>query len=161
LGRLDTVRSMIEDMPGIQKVRGPHGFTLMHHARMRLRRKNVEGAEKIEQEALVAYLESLGDADIKADALDITTEEQKVYLGKYSFGEGQDEFLNVTVNSRGSLFIARGEYFGRSLLRVDTHSFAPGGAPSVRIKFDVTDGMAQAVTVHDPVPILKATRVEI
>lgn len=160
LGKLDAVKSMIEDMPGIQKIRGPHGFTLLFHAKMRLMRKNVEGVEKEEQEALVEYLISLGDANINATSLDITEEEQKVYFGKYSFGTGEDEYFEVGLNSRGGLYMARGEYFGRTLLRVDAHSFAPGGAPSVRVQFDVEDGLAQSVTVHDPVPIVKALRVE-
>ena len=159
LGKLNAVRSMIEDMPGIQKIRGPHGFTLLFHAKMRLNRKNVEGEEKEQQEALVAYLESLGDANINATSLDISEEEQKVYLGKYVFGTAEDAYFDVTINSRGMLNMARGEYFGRTLLRTDTHSFAPGGAPSVRITFDVKDGVAQSVTVHDPVPVMKATRV--
>lgn len=158
LGKLNAVKSMIEDMPGIQKIRGPHGFTLLFHAKMRLNRKNVEGAEKEEQEALVEYLTNLGDANTNATSLDITEEEQKVYLGKYVFGKADDAYFEVSVNSRGTLSIARGAYFGRSLLRTDTHTFAPGGAPSVKIQFDVKDGIAQSVTVHDPIPVVKAIR---
>lgn len=158
LGKLNAVKSMIEDMPGIQRILGPHGFTLMHHAKMRLLRKNVEGKEKEQQEALVAYLTSLGDADIGAKSLDVTEEEQKIYLGKYPFGSGEDEYFEVKLNSRKILSMARGNYFGRALLKVDEHTFAPGGAPSVRIKFEVKDGLAQSVTVHDPMPIVKAVR---
>jgi len=65
----------------------------------------------------------------------------------------------VTLNSRGQLYMARGEYIGRTLLRVDKHTFAPGGAPSVRITFDVVDGVAKSVTVHDPTPVVKGVRV--
>ena len=140
LGKLNAVKAMIEDMPGIQKIHGPHGFTLLFHAQMRIRRDNVKGEEKEEQEALVAYLASLGDADIRDPSLDISADEQKMYLGKYVFGEGKGDFFAVTLNSRGLLFMSRGEYTGRVLLRRDTHSFAPGGAPSVRINFDVTNG---------------------
>jgi len=160
LGKLNAVKAMIEDMPGIQKIRGPHGFTLLFHAKMRLMRKNVEGAEKEQQEALVEYLTELGDANITATSLDITEEEKKTYLGKYVFGEADDTYFDISLNSRGMLFMARGEYTGRTLLRTDTHTFAPGGAPSVKIQFDVKDGVAQAVTVHDPVPVVKAVRQE-
>ena len=158
LGKLNTVKSMIEDMPGIQKIRGPHGFTLLFHAQIRIRWNLVEGAEKEKQEALVAYLTELGDADTKATSLDISEEEQKVYLGKYSFGQGANDYFDITLNQRGTLFMSRGDYVGRALLRVDTHTFAPGGAPSVQIAFDVVDGKARSVTVLDPVPIVKATR---
>lgn len=158
LGKLEAVRSAVEAMPGIQKINGPHGLTLLFHAQMRLRRENVVGVEKEEQEALVDYLKSLGDADQKDRSLHITKAEQKVYLGKYKFGEGEDEYFNLTLNSRGSLFLSRGEYTGRMLNRVDTHTFAPGGAPSVRIHFEVSEGIAQTLAIHDPVPVLKAIR---
>lgn len=159
LGKLDTVKTIIESSPGIQGLPGPHGITLMSHAKMRLRRKNVEGLEKQEQEALVAYLESIGDADIGATSLEITKEEQAVYFGKYKFGDGEDEYFKVDLNSRGLLFIARGEDFGRSLLRNGEHVFAPGGAPSVRVHFKVLNGHAESLSIHDPDLVLKAMRV--
>ena len=145
-------------MPGIQTIPGPHGITLLAHAQMRLRRQNVEGVEKEQQEALVAYLETLGDANNKATSLDISTKEQQQFLGKYIFGKGADEYFEVTLNSRGMLFMGRGVYTGRILHRTDAYQFAPSGAPSVRIQFDVLDGVAQSVTIHDPVPIVKAMR---
>ena len=158
LGKITAVKAMIEQMPGLQKIHGPHGFTLMHHAKIRLMRENVEGSEKDQQESLVAYLESLGDADIKYPAKDITEEEQKAFLGTYIFGEGEDEFFEVTLNSRGMLFLKRGEYTGRVLLRSDQYSFSPGGAPSVRIQFEVVENQAKSLTIHDPMPMLKALR---
>ncbi len=159
LGKLEPVKHMIEAMPGIQRITGPHGITLLSHAQIRLRIDNVEGPEKEQQEALVEYLTSLGNADEKATALDISKEEQKVYLGTYSFGKGEDEYFEVTLNRSGMLFIARGTYTGRVLLRTAQHSFAPGGAPSVRIVFEVAKNQAQSITIHDPTPILQATRI--
>ena len=91
--------------------------------------------------------------------MDITPEEQKLYLGKYEFGKGADEYFDISLNSRELLYLSRGEYIGRVLNRVDTHSFAPSGAPSVRIKFDVADDVVQSFTIHDPNPVLKALRV--
>ncbi len=158
LGKINTVKSMIEDMPGIQKIRGPHGLTLMHHAKIRLMRENVEGAEKKQQEGLVEYLTSIGDADIKAKSLEMTEADKMVYVGKYPFGEGDDDFFEVTLNSRKNLSIARGDAFGRALFKVDNHTFAPGGASSVRIQFEVKDGLAQSVTIHEPLPIIKVDR---
>ena len=158
LGKLNAVQSMIEDMPGIQRIAGPHGFSLLFHARMRLRRENVEGQEKKQQEELVKFLESLGDADPRAQSLDISEEEQKSYMGKYAFGDNDDEYFEVTLNSRGSLYMSRGEYIGRVLNRVDNHIFAPSGGPSVRISFEMVDGQAASLTIHDPSPILTAHR---
>jgi hypothetical protein len=159
LGKFAAVKAMIEEMPGIQKIHGPHGLTLMHHATMRIRRKNVEGTEKEMQEALVEYLMSLGDADIKATALEITDEERNKYLGKYVFGDGEEDYFNVTINGMNNLALSRAEYTGRNLLRIDTNTFAPGGAPSVKIEFSVKEGQALSLTIHDPVPIVTAIRI--
>lgn len=158
LGKMDTIKSMIADMPDIPKMLGAHGFTLLFHAKIRLIRKNVEGTEKKKQEALVSYLTSLGNADIAATDLGITEEEKKIYIGKYAFGTGEDEYFEVKLNMREMLSMGRGKDFGRTLLRIDKHTFAPGGAPSVKIKFEVKDGVAQSVTIHDPSPILKSVR---
>ena len=159
LGKLETVKSMIEDMPGIQRIHGPHGFTLLFHAQMRLRTNKVAGVEKERQEALVAYLKQVGDADNRAESLTISEEEKKAYLGKYSFGEGEDEYFDISLNRRGFLYLSRGEYIGRVLNRRDDHIFAPSGGPSVRIHFDMKDGIAHSFTIHDPSPVLSATRV--
>lgn len=159
LGHLEAVTAMIESMPGVQRIPGPHGISLMSHADMRLRRNLLTGADKERQEALVEYLKSLGDADVKAISLDISSEEQKKFLGKYKFGEGTDELLEVTLNSRGLLSINRAEQFGRALNRTAENTFAPGGAPSVKIQFEIINGIANSLSVLDPVEILKATRI--
>ena len=158
LGKLNAVKSIIEARPGIQKLHGPHGFTLMDHAQMRLRRENVEGAEKEEQEALVAYLEDLGDANVKTQSLAISEDEQRQYLGKFLFGDGEDEYFKVSVNSRGMLFLGRGDNFGRTLHRVGDHQFAPGGAPSVRVVFQMHQRTATSLVIHDPNPVVEAIK---
>ncbi|MBX2815758.1 MAG: hypothetical protein KTR24_07165 [Saprospiraceae bacterium] len=156
LGKVEAVQAMIEAIPGIQRTLGPHGFTLMHHAQMRLRRENVSGEEKKQQERLVAYLESLGDADIKATSLDITEAEKQVYIGKYPITD--TDLFEIKLNSRQQLSIARGDQFGRALLRVGDHDFAPGGAPSVRIRFDVENDKAISLTILDPGPVITVIR---
>ena len=47
LGELEAVRAVVVANPGIQRIRGPHGLTLLHHAR--------QGGEKAQ--GVVAYLE--------------------------------------------------------------------------------------------------------
>src|SRR4029079_12810113 len=51
MGQLALVKSWIESTPGIQKMRGPHGITMLAHARA-----GGDGAT-----AVRTYLESLGD----------------------------------------------------------------------------------------------------
>lgn len=159
LGKLEAVKGMVEAVPGIQQTHGPHDITLLQHARNRLRRDNISGTDRQNVEQVVAYLESIGDADINATRLEISDEEKQLYLGQYNFGSNKDEIFTVALNSRGSLSIRRGEQVSRFLNRVESHAFAPSGAPSVRIRFDIVDGQAVSLTVHDPVPIVKAVRV--
>jgi len=73
LGKVNAVKAMIEDMPGIERIRGPRGFTLLFHAQMRLRRNNVAGTEKRDQEELVAYLSTLEEANIAEPSYKLST----------------------------------------------------------------------------------------
>ena len=148
LGHLPVVEAYVEAMPGIQRMLGPHGITLLSHAR-----NGGKPARKV-----VAYLESLGDADQEATSLDVSDEDKTRYVGRYTFGAGDDEAFEVVTNRRGMLAIKRGERFGRTLHRVEKHAFAPGGAPAVRVRFDIKDGRAVSLTVHDPAPLVKAMR---
>lgn len=52
LGDVDAVRAIVRGRPGTQRITGPHGLSLLHHARA--------GGEAA---AVVAFLETLGDAD--------------------------------------------------------------------------------------------------
>ena len=148
LGELDAVRAVTAARPGIQGIPGPHGITLLQHAK--------NGGEQAV--GVVAFLEELGGADPRATSLEVGEEQQAVYVGSYRFGAGKDDTLEVLINSRGTLAIKRGERFARVLNRVEDHGFAPGGAPDVRVRFDVAEGRAIRLTVHDPQPIVTAIR---
>ena len=150
MGGIDAVKAAVVAQPGVQRIPGPHGITLLQHAQ--------NGGERAME--VVEYLESLGDADPRAKSLAITDEEKATYVGKYSFGPGEEDALVVQLNSGGSLSIRRRESFGRVLNRVEEHAFAPGGAPDVRIRFVVEDGKAVSVSVHDPHPLVTAQRVD-
>lgn len=150
LGHLEVVRSYIEAMPGIQKTPGPHGITLLQHAR--------NGGDRAKRVA--RYLESVGDADVDATSLQVSDQQQAIYVGRYTFGKGKDDAFEVLVNRRGMLAIQRGERFSRVLNRVEDHGFAPAGATAVRVRFEMKDGRATALTVHDPVPLVRATRTD-
>ena len=157
LGKLDAVRSQIEAMPGVQRTHGPHGITLLQHARNRLRQKNLSAGDRANSKSMVSYLESLGDADIGATSLDITDEQKKIYLGRYTFGSTPEDVLTVGLDRRKNLSFKRGDQDSRRLHLVEAHAFAPSGAPTVRIRFEVKDGRAVALTVHDPIPLVRAT----
>jgi len=160
MGRVGAVRQMVEAMPGVQRIHGPHGFSLLDHPRFRLRHTEMTAADKSSVEATIDYLESLGDADIRAESLEVDEADKPIYIGRYAFDAGADGAFEVHTNNGGQLSIKRGERFGRVMNRVDEHTFAPSGAADVRIRFQVDDRRATSLTIHDPTPLVTARRVD-
>lgn len=147
LGDLQAVKAMILAQPGIQKTPGPHGISLLTHAWM--------GGD--EAQSVYDYLKELGDADGRDTNLEVSDLEKEIYVGTYVFGQGKDDSLIVSKNSRGDLELRRGER-SVNLLRVGEHEFAPVGSPSVRVRFTVVSGASAALTIHDPEPIVVAAK---
>ncbi len=158
LGELELVTQCVLAMPGIQEVRGPHGITLLEHARNGKSGSQNSGRHRKKASAVEKYLVSLGNADIKATNLNISDAKKASYLGHYSFGPGADEKFEIFKNRRGLLSIRRGQRVARTLNRVEEDAFAPVGAPAVRIRFDMSSDQAVSLTIHDPAPVIKATR---
>ena len=57
LGHLETVRNVLTFNPGLLNSKGPHGFTMLHHAN--------KGGES--SKAVVDYLQTLGAKETKID----------------------------------------------------------------------------------------------
>lgn len=150
LGQLDVVRAFVEASPGIQKTAGPHGLTLLHHAR--------QGGD--EAKAVADYLESVGDADIGYRPEPLTDAEREAIVGRYSFGPTDDDVLEVKERKDGGLEIVRASRISRPrLFHLGKGVFHPAGAPAVRIVFGSTDGMVRTLSVLDPDPLVEAVRV--
>ncbi len=149
LGNLDAVRAMIEANPGIQRLHGPHGITLLAHAKF--------GGERSKSTA--AYLESLGDADAGQKGLPVPSEENTAIQGVYAFGNGPDERLKVFEAKRG-LAIERQGHNHRTMLRVGPWEYHPTGAPAVRIRFDSTGSRPNSLTIVDAALEVTARRVQ-
>ncbi len=158
MGEYEVVKSMIEAFPGIQKTRGPHGITLLQHAKNRLRR-DASGSQKAKSNRLISYLEALGDADLGPQGMSMTEDEKALYLGKYRFGEEESEVLEVSLNMRKMLQIGRYGQFGSPLNKVGDARFSPSGALSVVIEFKKEGAVMKSLTIHHPNPILTATRI--
>jgi hypothetical protein len=133
LGQMATVKAMLAAWPGYQRVRGPHGLTMMVHAR-------AGGDGNAE---MVKYLESLGDADPQYPNLPLTDAEQAAILGDYSFGPGPSDRFKVGRGSRW-LTIERAGSSSRNLFHQGGLIFIPAGAEAVRIRFD-----GRSVTLSD------------
>lgn len=159
MGAYKAVQDMVESMPGTQSTPGPHGITLLQHARNRLRITDISETDRNNVNKVISYLEVLGDADVKPKSLEITEEEQKIYLGEYKFGQGADEIFSVNLNSRKLLQMSRKGYSGRTMNKVNSNIFSPSGTASVKISFNVKEGKALSFTIHEPEPIVTAVRV--
>jgi hypothetical protein len=149
LGQLDAVKGFIAAAPGCQRILGPHGLTLAHHAR--------QGGPRAA--ATLAYLQQLGDADIRPTAVALDPVRRAVYTGTYVFGAGANERLEVNAEGAAGLSITRpGLPYARGLRHLGDHTFAPTGAEAVRIRFSVESDRAMSVDVLDPAAIVTGRR---
>ena len=146
MDHLQAVQALVECQPGIQRIPGPHGITLLQHARN-------GDAKKVQ-----AYLEKVGDADHWHLSRPVSDEEKARFVGKYRFGEGENDVLVIDTNGQGMLSIKRGKDPDRIIHRIEENAFAPTGAPKVLLRFRVEGGRVADLTIHDPEPILTARR---
>jgi hypothetical protein len=136
--QVDVVRAICDANPGIQRLHGPHGITLLGHARNGKAQRVTE------------YLDELGDADIGQTNLPLEQESALPYVGDYEPRGAPDVVLRIAYNARREvLTIQRGERQRRFLMHLGDHTFNPGGAASVRIDFEVRDGRAGALNIRD------------
>lgn len=150
LGQLDVLRALVTAQPGVQRTPGPHGITLLAHARA--------GGERAVR--VVEYLESLGDADIRQQTVPLGAADRGRCVGAYAWGPGQTQRAVVEVR-RESLFIALGGGPARGLAHHGELVFSPAGAPTARIAFDVPVGAAAtAVRIRAGTTDLLATRTD-
>ena len=143
MGQLSILKGWIEAAPGIQRTRGPHGITLLAHAR-------AGGAAAAE---VLKYLESLGDADPRYTDQPLSEAEYAAVAGDYSFGAGASERLKVARNARGALTIARTGGVERNLFHHGGLVFNPAGAEAVRLRFE-----SKVLTITDGPLTVTATR---
>ena len=146
LGHVDVVRAFVAASPGIQRTRGPHGIPLLAHAR-------AGGAAEV-----VAFLESLQDANLEYRNEPLDDLERAGCIGEYGFGTGATQRLVVSATPRGSLQIRRQGAADRGLFHLGGLVFHPIGAEAVRIRF--TPGTpSPSVTVEDGTRLMTARRV--
>lgn len=136
LGQVDVVRALVQAQPGVQGTPGPHGITLLSHAR----------AGREHADSVVAYLEEVGGADPARQSAPLATGDPEALLGFYRFGEAADERIEVT-DRDGTPFLAREGGVARGLTHQGNRSFTPAGAPSVRITFEGS-GPPARVRIH-------------
>src|SRR5882762_3620385 len=90
LGQLEVVKAFIAATPGAQRTRGPHGLSLMVHAKL--------GGPPAG--AVVKYLESLGDADQPLPSEPLSPEDRALLEGTYLFGDRPRDSFVVNIDKQ-------------------------------------------------------------
>ena len=149
LGQLTVVKAFIDASPGVQATPGPHGITLLAHAR----------AGGSAAQPVVDFLAAVGGADPVPKAVELSTEQAARYAGVYAFGARDGDRVEVAFE-KGGLRFKRVGTSARNLVHLGEHAFHPVGAPGVRVRFSSTgDAPATTLTVFDPELVLTAKRV--
>jgi len=141
MGQLEVVKAFVLAQPGVQRIEGPHGISLLAHAK----------AGGAKAETVLQYLQELGDAGA-TPAVPLPDDEKTALQGIYVFGDGPADRIEVAING-GQLMFTRQGTSGRFLIHNGDHAFHPSGASAVRIKF-----AGPVLTVHDPGLVLTARR---
>ena len=153
MGQLDAVKAFIAARPGIQRTLGPHGITLMSHAK-------AGGADAV---PVVQYLAGLGDADTPAPSQPLDDADRDALAGKYVYGPGARDHFIVDVQKPQLgvvLGIDRPNGPGRrGLFHLGNLVFFPTGVPTAKIAFAREGGKITQLTLADPNVMLTAKRV--
>lgn len=147
LGDLNAVKAMIEARPGVQRIPGPHGIPLLRHAQ----------AGGDQANAVVEYLQDLGDAGIEQESLPLPDDQRAAYLGTFELEGGGGVRFEIK-DRNGQLILDQGGSF-RNLFHQGNHEFHPTGAKAVRIRFGLDAGQASRVTIADGPAVLAASRI--
>ena len=159
LGSYKAVKAMIEAKPGIQSIYGPHGISLLQHAKAGLRPDNLTKTQKAKSEKLISYLEKLGDADPRQKHIAMEESEMEKYLGDYMYGDGENEGFSVKLNRRKLLSLGKLGKFGGGLYQQSPGVFEYNGITSVTITFEEQNGKVVSLTVKEPDLIVQAKKV--
>ena len=151
LGFTDVVKAFVTAQPGIQRTVGPHGISLLAHAK---------AGGKLAADT-IAYLEKLGDADAGLKVKPLTAEGKQKYLGHFS-SKQPDLKLVCRLNKAERLVVdiqtSENQSNGRLIHYHGNDEFIPAGVPSVRIRFVLEKEKANSVTIRGSVPELTLQR---
>lgn len=153
MGQLDVVKAFVAARPGVQRTLGPHGLTLMWHAK--------QGGP--DAAPVVQYLTALGDADTPPATVALNAADRDRLPGTYTYGSGPRDSFTVDVRrdmqGREQLTIERPGGSGRqNLYHLGNLVFFPTGVPSVKIAFATEGTRVTQFTIADPTVMLTARR---
>ena len=149
MGQLDAVKAFVAARPGIQKTLGPHGITLMAHAR----------AGGPDAAAVVEYLASLGDADVPTPTQPLEPADRNALVGKYVYGPGERDYFIIDVQQDRLGIDRPNGPTRRFLMHTGNLVFFPSGVPTAKIAFARENGAITQLTLADPNVMVTARRV--
>ena len=147
LGMTDVVKAFVAAQPGVQRILGPHGITLLDHAK----------AGGPQAAATVQYLEQLGDAGQRPATVPFPEDRVNLLTGRYRI-DGESREIEIKVSRNGILQIEcpgrDGFRSPRNLFHKGADTFFPSGVPSIGFRFDFASGSkstaATTITILDP-----------
>jgi hypothetical protein len=148
LGAYETVKSMTTDLPALQKTAGPHGITLLQHAKTGSTSGALSKEKKEEYETLIHYLESLKNTQEKY--IPLTEAEQQKYLGDYRYGDSPKDGFTIRLNMKKTLALGKIGTSGGALYKINDTIFRYNGTSSVEITFLVENDTVISLTVNEP-----------
>jgi hypothetical protein len=149
MGQLDVVKAFIAARPGIQRNYGPHGITLMAHAK-------AGGADAA---AVVQYLGALGDADQPLPTQPLAPTERDALAGQYVYGPGPRDHFVIDVQQDRLGIDRPGGPARRFLMHTGNLVFFPSGVPTAKIAFASERGKVTQLTLADPNVMVTARRI--
>lgn len=148
MGQLDVIKAFVLARPGMQRTYGPHGITLMAHAR----------AGGPDAASVVQYLMALGDADVPLASVPVSSQDRDAVVGRYVFGAGPRDHFTVDVQNDRLGIERAGGPARRFLFHTGHLDFFPSGVPSAKITFGRTAGKVTQLTLADPTVVVTASR---
>lgn len=148
MGQLDAVKAFIAARPGIQKSYGPHGITLLAHAK----------AGGNDAAAVVQYLTAIGDADIPLPTQALSPADRDAVVGKYVYGPGPRDFFVIDVQQDRLGIDRPNSPARRFLMHTGNLVFFPSGVPTAKIAFAREGGKITQLTLADPEVMVTARR---
>lgn len=148
MGQLDAVKAFVAARPGIQRTLGPHGITLMAHAK----------AGGPDASAVVQYLASLGDADAPTPTQPLAPADRDELVGRYVYGPGARDHFIVDVQQDRLGIDRPNSPARRFLMHTGNLVFFPSGVPTAKIAFVKENGKVTRLTLTDPNVMLTAKR---
>ena len=149
MGEIDTVRAFLTADPGLYRLHGPHGISLLRHAR----------AGGAEAQSVVDYLLERFGPDEAVFGVPGDEAVAARYGGRYRFETDPVREMSVGVRNDW-LMVSVGEQPTVRVLEAGPDAFYPTGAPAVRFLFEVVDGRARSLTIEDGPSVITGRRLK-